>query len=137
MGAVTATNIKHSVFGDRRFVTADVTLSASYAVGGETGLLALMGLKSTDWLKCENMDGLIFEWDETNGLLLALFPTGGGATAPTTLIQPDATVDAGATPVTSSAANGAIATVTPGISKEVAATADLSAVTTRISAVGI
>lgn len=133
MGAVTATNIKHSVFGDRRFVSADVTLSASYATGGETGLLALLGLKTTDWLKCENMDGLIFEWDETNGLLLALFPTGGGGVTPTTLIPPISATGA----VTASAVDATRPTIDPGISAEVGNTADLSSVTTRIAAVGL
>ena len=129
MGAVTVANVKHSVFGDRRFVTADVTFSTSYATGGDTGLLTLLGLKATDWLKVENKSGLMFEWDETNELLLALFPTGGGGALPTTLAT--AGLEAGG-----AADNDQI---TPGVAVEVGSTADLSALVgaVRVAAVGI
>lgn len=135
MGVVTATNIKHSVFGDRRYVTADVTFSTSYAAGGDTGLLALLGLKTTDWLKAENKSGLQFEWDEANGLLLAIFPSGGDTTSPTALDDPIVTAGSD----TASAVEGTTPLITPGVGKEVAATADLSALVgaVRVAAVGL
>ena len=130
---LTIANKKHSVIGDVRLVTADVTFDTSYPTGGELGLLALLGLKTASWLKCENVDGLIFEWDNANVKLKALFPTGGGGVTPTTLIAPITATGAIAATLTDAARPN----IDPGISAEVGDTADLSTVTTRVAAIGL
>jgi hypothetical protein len=128
----------------------DVALDTSYPSGGyaitpsSLALTNILGIKVIGGNPAAAV--LKYHWDTTNGKLICLYPTGGGNASPAALSDPsgtvaNATIPAGATAVTSTAANGAIVTVpnptlTPGRAKEVAAGTDLSSITVRLLAFG-
>lgn len=70
------------------------------------------------------------------GKLILTYPTGGSLAAPTTVANPNATPAAGATGVTSTAAQPAIP-MTPGQAVDCPTATDLSAVTVVLQAVGV
>lgn len=115
----------------------DITFDSSYATGGEALTAAQLGLNALDIILCETRSGYMFQYDHTNAKLQAYYPR---AAVTGTLA---ASVDSGATPVTSSAANGAVITLSgnPAVAAaagaEVTASTNLSTITTRIVAIGI
>jgi len=128
---------KRFKFGNGYGVVADVTFDSSYPAGGEAVTAQQFGLQTLDFVLPSTAAGYMFEFDHDNKKLKALYPR---AAITDTL---SASVDAGATQVTSTAANGAIITlsgnagVAAGAGEEVANGADLSAVTVRVIAIGL
>ena len=128
-----------TVYGNKYIDTYDVTFDTSYPAGGEAILPKELG--RGEILGAKILGGnaaaavLLYHWVVTTYKLMAMFPTGGGATAPTSLTAPvvAVTVPSGATAVTSTAAQPDLTeTFTPGQAKEVGATIDLSSITLRI-----
>lgn len=120
-------------------IVANYTLQTSYAAGGvaitpgELGMSKILGINVLG-VNTAGI-GLNHVWNKQTAKLMAIFPTGGAAASPTTLIQPATgvvvAVPAGGVAVTSDAAQPDLAetvTQTPGLGKEVAATADLSSI---------
>jgi len=85
-----------------RLVTGTIDFDSSYPTGGEAIELPLNDVKG---MFIENKAGYVFEYDRTNKKVKAFTPT---AAIANTL---SASVDAGATAVTSTAANGSIITL--------------------------
>lgn len=114
----------------------DITFDSSYPTGGEPLSAAQLGLTNVSLVLAETASGYLFQYDYTNAKLKAFYPR---AAVTGTLA---ATVDTGETPVTSSAANGAVISLTgnpavaAGAGAEVTNATNLSAVTTRILAFG-
>lgn len=132
--ALTVTPVKFTVFGDCFVCFADVTFDSSYATGGESLVSTDFGFSNAltpRLVVTTPASGLMFEYDYTNQKLKAHYPTGGGATAPTTPAAPK--VSTGAASAT--AVDATSPTLTPGTSKEVGNTANLSTVTTRVMAI--
>lgn len=124
-----------TVFGDKRVLLADVTFDNSYAAGGEAYTPQDFGMNlAVELLVPAPAGGLVFEPDHANNKLKAMYPTGGAA--PAALGDPSVVVPAGATGVTSAAAQPNL-TETAGVGKEVAAATDLSSITCRVLAVGV
>lgn len=134
--ALTVTVQKRFKFGNGYGVVADVQFDNSYPTGGESLTKDSFSLNNIDFVLPSTAAGYMFEYDHTNSKLKALTPR---AAISGTLA---ATVNTGATAVTSTAANGAIITLTgtpavaAGAGAEVANATDLSAVTVRVIAVG-
>lgn len=109
-----------------RLVTGTLAFDSSYPTGGEAISLPLNEVKG---MFIENKSGYMFEYDRINKKVKAFHPR---AAIANTLA---ASVDAGATSVTSTAANGAIITlsgvagVAAGPGAEVPNLTDLSALT--------
>lgn len=119
--------------GNLRQSTGTITFSNSYTTGGESLTPAMVGLSSLLNIDFNTgISGLIFVWDRANNKVKVFYPTGGG-TVPAALAAP--LITAGATSVTSSAANGA-ADITAGQAVEVAASTDLHTVVVDFIAVG-
>jgi len=133
--AFTITNKDETVFGNKKVVRADIQFDTSYAAAGDPLTPAELSMGSFDIVLVAPSGGLMFEFIHASNLVKAWFPTGGAATAPSSLIDPVVAVASGGTAVTSTAAQPNL-TETAGRGKEVAATADLSAITTRVWAVG-
>lgn len=145
--AVTVTINKREAVGRARYRSGTIDFDASYPTGGESLSAADLGLGSVDLCLLAPASGLMFEYDHTNSKVKALYPTGGAA-APATRVAPvaaaptasgaNAVVPAGATAVTSTAAQPTLTITQPtitapaltaGIGLEVGNTTDLSAVT--------
>lgn len=144
----------HSV-GNLRAVFADVTLDTSYPTGGYSLTPQALGFGNfIGLLIAAPNSGLLFEYLHATNLLKAWYPT-GGASSPGSLAAPavaaptatlaNAVVPAGATAVTSSAAQPTLTITQPTIStpaltggqgREVANATNLSTVTTRVFALG-
>jgi hypothetical protein len=118
--------------GGKAWVTAAITLDNAYPTGGTLGITGLLGFSKILALVVLSSAGLIHEYLPATDALRSYYPTGGG-TVPAAPAQP--LVTAGATPVTSSAANGAAA-ITAGQAVEVANATDLSAKTINVLALG-
>jgi hypothetical protein len=95
--------------GRLRFSVIDFTFDASYPTGGEAfNETVLQGSGLRKVLGAVQMGGnsaagaYIFHFDTANEKLMAFYPSGGAA--PAALAAPAITVPAGATPVTSDAA---------------------------------
>ena len=115
--------------------TGTITFDSSYPTGGESLSKSDLGFSSSvETFVASPNGGLIFEYDFTNSKLEAFYPTGGSAT-PASLAAPAVTVPAGATGVTSSAAQPNL-TETAGIAAEVGNTTDLSTIVTNFVAFG-
>ena len=120
--ALTVNIDRHSIHGNTRVVYFRIGFDSTYPVGGEALAGTDIGLRVIDDIAFTGSGRFGYTY-YTDTVLPAstlnveiLCPTGG--TAPTTIANPvptigtlDATVDAGAVAVTSSAANGAVATV--------------------------
>lgn len=123
--------------GNAYAVAADVTFDSSYPTNGEALAASAFGLNEISLLLCETASGYMFQYDYTNAKLKAYYPR---AAVSGTLA---AAVAVGATPVTSSAANGAIVTLTgnpavaAGAGAEVTNATNLSTITTRVMAIGV
>ena len=123
-------------FGNGFGTVCDVAMSNSYPTGGEPITPAELGLGRVDFVLPSTAASYMFEFDHTNSKLKAIHPR---AAIANTLA---ASVNAGATTVTSTAANGAIvalsgvAGVAAGAGAEVANATNLSAVTVRVIAIG-
>lgn len=111
--------------GRMKYVTGTIAFDSSYPTGGESLTAANVNLNVIKDLSAQPSGGLIFSYDMTNKKLLAYQPTGGGGTNPTTLQAPK--VSGGA--ASASAVDATTPTIVPGIAKECANTADLSAIT--------
>ena len=134
MGTATFVEKKYSVFGNMRIRVGDVTLSASYAAGGDTLSASSLGFNEIIWAAPEGLAATRLDtaYDRANGKILAYFPTGGTSTAPTAIAS-DPILTAGGTAVTASLATGPFS---PGRAKEPAATADLSTLVVRYIFIG-
>ena len=134
MGAVTvAITNQFPAGGPLRLITGTLTMSNSYAAGGDTCPASAFGCSSMSLVLLEAVKaGVAFTYDHTNSKVIAYYPTGGSVTAPTS-VSAVPVGESGATPVTSSAAT---LPITPGVGKEVGATADLSTVVLRFVAYG-
>jgi hypothetical protein len=107
----------------------DVTLSNSYATGGDAATPGLFGLNEILYADVKGLPSrILLEYDITNQKVIAYNPTGGAATAPTTPADPLSA--SGAT--TASAVDATRPNITPGRGKEMASGGDLSAVTGRL-----
>lgn len=119
--------------GNAWAVTNQVTFDSSYPTGGEALTAADFGLIRIDLMLCETAMGYMFQYDYTNSKLKAYHPVKA--------VTGSLVVAAGATGVTSSAANGAIVTGTPAITAsagaEVTASANLATIITRVMAIGV
>ena len=122
-------NITHGIFGSKKIAFCDIALDSAYPTGGEGLTPGNLGLERIEFAIIPNKNGYMFEYDYTNKKIKALTPR---AEITDSLA---ASVDSGATPVTSSAANGSIVTLTgaagvaAGAGAEVANATDLSSVT--------
>jgi len=115
--------------------TGSIVFDSSYPTNGEALTASNLGFSTdVEFIEISPAGGLIFEYDYANSKLKALYPTGGSAT-PASLAAPAVTVPAGATGVTSSAAQPNL-TETAGIAAEVGNTTDLSTITTYFIAFG-
>ncbi len=132
MGAAILTIKTTDVVGNKRMHTGTGTLSASYAANGDTFTALALGLMTVDHLSIEGSGAIMFEPDVANLKIKAIFPTGGATTAPTTQANPIVTTGASS----ATAVDAVTPNITPGKGKEVAATANLTAVTFRWSAIG-
>ena len=137
MGTCTFTQKSYNTAGKMREVIGDVTMSSSYATGGDAATPALFGLNEILIADIKGApSGILLEYvlvspqsgPTTANTVKAWFPTGGSQNAPTTLIFP--VVPAGSVTVTALSAN---ATLTPGIAAEVGSGANLSSVVGRIT----
>ena len=142
MGAATITITNQIPVGGLRMLTGTITMSSSYAANGDTCAAAGFGVLTLNVIVHDYVrSGLAFSYDYTNGKMKAFYPTGGSVTSPTTVTAVPAstsTATDGATPVTSSAATVPVTTtITPGVGKEVGATADLSTITLSFVAFGL
>ena len=138
MAGLTVAIQKRSVFGNKRVRVVDVDFDTSYPTNGEALTGADLGLSVVDIVIPSPKSGYVFEYDYTNSKLKAYYSRGAvsGTLA--------ASVDAGATTVTSTAANGSIITlsgdaaVAAGPGEEVANATDLHTVTgVRLLAMGV
>lgn len=67
MGTVAVANLTQGVSDNKRYVDADVTMSASYATGGDTVPVATLGLKVVDQILMHgNNDGLSLDLGGTS-----------------------------------------------------------------------
>ena len=147
--AANITQVKsgEDVWGKHYVRVFDVTLDTSYpnSTGyvinaGDVGLRVITGVTVIGGNKAA---GTLIAWPdllgagaggaEVESVALRLFqPTGGGGANPTTLAAPKVTTGAS----TASAVDATTPTITPGIGKEVANTADVSAYVYRLQFVG-
>jgi hypothetical protein len=111
--------------GDMKLLSGSVDFDSSYPTGGLAMDLTKF-FKNLLGVMFETKAGYIFEYDYTAKKVKALYPQGGEQVGDG---LGGASVDAGATSVTSSAANGNIVTVNAGKAREVANATNLSAVT--------
>ena len=134
--SLTQTPIRRMNLGSEYGVVADFTFDSTYPTGGEPVDLVALGFPndSCDFMIAAPAGGLIFEYVRSTKKLIAKYPTGGGA-VPAALGAPTVAVPAGATTVTSSAAQPNL-TETAGIGVEVANATNLSTITTQIFAIG-
>ncbi len=129
-------------------IVADVTLDNSYPTGGNALTPESFGLRTIEFLIASPSGGYFFEFDHTNKKLKAINPRAAIAST-LTVTTPALTHAAGAVAVTSTAATvpdhaagaacavAGAAGVAAGPGAEVANGTDLSAVTTRVVAVGL
>lgn len=72
MGALTITVLNRGVFGNIRWVSANVGFSTSYATGGDTGLTAAaLGLDSIHVVNFDQPSGFEVSYNYSNGQVLA------------------------------------------------------------------
>jgi hypothetical protein len=134
--AIAVSNVKPIRTGNLRSAVATITFDSSYPTGGESLSPSLLGLQNIEYFSVDSSPGYTFKYDYTNSKILVYFPRGAvtGTLA--------ATVNSGATPVTSASANGAIITlagnpaVSAGAGVEVTNATDLSSLVIRIYAIG-
>lgn len=125
--ALTITIDREERMGRRFYRSGTIAFDSSYPTGGESLTPSDLGIRTIDILLAAPAGGLMFEYDNANQKLKAIYPTGGSA-APAALADPAITVPTGATGVTSTAAQPDL-TETAGRSKEVANATDLSTIT--------
>jgi hypothetical protein len=135
-----------TVFGNKRYITADVTFDSSYATGGLSLKAVDLGLSAIDLVMAAQTGGYLLEYDHTNAKLKAYAPDGANHThtialaassvvagADNTIVKKDGThieVSGNGTGVTlTTSASGAGAA-------EVTAATNLSTLTARIFVVG-
>lgn len=110
-------------------IIADLVLPSSYAAGGvpitagDLGMSKIIGARELGVVT--GGVGALYRWNTSTGKLMVILPTGGADTSPTTLAAPGVVLAAGSGTPDS-------ATITPGVGKEIAATADLGAITVRL-----
>lgn len=120
------------VWGKHRVKMVDITGDASYPTGGyaitgaQVGLRNIIGVHFVGGLSAGN--GVMPFWDNVNGKMMLVYPSGGGAASPAALGAP--AIAAGATAMTSAAANGSTDLV-PGQGKELLNTTDVHTLTYR------
>ena len=135
--ALTFAENKRVKMGNAYAVAANITFDSSYPTGGEALTAAAFGLNAISLMLCETASGYMFQYDYSNAKLKAYYPR---AAVAGTLA---AAVAEGDTPVTSSAANGAIVTLTgnPAVATaagaEVTNATNLSTITVRVMAIGV
>lgn len=127
MGACTVAIKKRNTTGASRVRVVDVTLSASYAAGGDTLTAAQLELMTVDLLIAAPNSGLTFEYDHANQKLKAFYPTGSTVAAGTTIGDP--IIKAGAVAVTGTGATGPFQA---GRAREIDAVTNASTVTCRV-----
>jgi hypothetical protein len=146
----------YDVYGATPVAIFDVTLDAAYPSGGyglDPSLIGLRGIAGIQWIGGNSVAwGLLFNWDTTNNKFVVSYPTGGATNPGTTLSNPVATasstgvgtIPAGGVTVQSTAANGAIVTVsipagplTAGQGKQVTTGTNLTTVTVRVLFFGL
>lgn len=125
--ALTITIDREERMGRRFYRSGTIAFDSSYPTGGEPLTPSDLRIRTIDILLAAPAGGLMFEYDNANQKLKAIYPTGGSA-APAALADPAITVPTGATAVTSTAAQPDL-TETAGLSKEVANATDLSTIT--------
>ena len=145
--ALSISNKKTSVFGNKRISKFDVAFGASYPTGEEALSLSTIGLNEVDIVMISQKSGYVLEYDYTNNKVLAyrsaahahdlVFKANAAANAVTMAANSlhnssadDLTVITGADGGISNSAQLALAEVTNGI--------DLSALTgVRVLAIGV
>lgn len=141
--ALTITIKDQTVFGNKRIVSAEIAFDSSYGTGGESLTAAMLGLNAIDHIIPSPKSGYLFEYDYSNALLKAYYPTKGQTGAASGSNQP--TVSTGS--ATASAVDATTPTVTipagfrsavdTGPGQEVTASANLSTLTgVRVMAFG-
>ena len=138
--ALTLANLTFNTSGSKRTVIGTIAFDASYPTGGESLTAANLGLGTIDQLRVFPKNGYVFEYDYTNSKLLAYsqgITTGATGAADSTsgaLVLDDTAAEG----VVRAMGTSASTTYKLGGLKEVASTADLSAVTgVRFEAVGV
>lgn len=129
--ALTVTINRRERVGKQRYRSGTIDFDSSYLTGGELLSAATLELSTVEVCIFAPSGGIYFEYDHTNGTVLARYPS-GGATAPATAVAPTVSVSvpAGATPVTSTGAQPTLApAMVAGIGKQVGSTTDLSGIT--------
>lgn len=64
--AITVSNRKQTVFGDRAVIFCDITFDSSYPTGGESFAPSDIGLHNFDHIDVPPASGYFFEYDWTN-----------------------------------------------------------------------
>lgn len=115
--------------GNLTKVIAEVVMPASYGAGGLAILASELGQAKILGAKILGVNtagiGANWVWNQQTGKMMCILPTGGADTSPSTLAAP-AIADSG------SGGDSDTFAITPGIGKEIAATADLSGVTLTV-----
>jgi hypothetical protein len=149
--SLTITRVRSDVWGKTRAVVADVTFDSSYPAGGELVAKEALGMRTVvegGQIVGGNAAAAAYlaHFVPSTRKMMLMYPTGGANASPAALADPAgtqaaSTIPAGGTPVTSTAANGAIVTnpnpaLTPGKGKELLATTDASTLTFRVLFLG-
>ena len=138
--ALTLTSLQFGSSGNLALVTGIIAFDSSYATGGELLAAADIGLSTVAYLVAHPTKGFAFEYDYTNGKLMA-YSQGAAHAAQAAVTLDDYAVTAGpgvSSGISISRDTGAGAVTSRwGPLKEIASTDDLSTVTgVRFLAVG-
>lgn len=133
--ALTLVKQKEGVAGDLRYWAGTITFDSSYNTGGEAIAAADFGFGQVIYvLELGRNVGIMFEWDKTNGKIMAVFPT-GGATAATSVTAPTSTLSSGNSAISAPGVT-ALNVLVAGAGKEVGSTANLATVVIQAFAMG-
>ena len=146
--ALSISNKKTSVFGNKRISKFDVAFGASYPTGGEALSLSTIGLNEVDIVMISQKSGYVLEYDYTNNKVLAyrspshshdlVFKANAAANAVTMAANSLRNASAGDLTVAGGGADGGISNSAQLALAEVANATDLSALTgVRVLAIGV
>ncbi len=77
--SVSISEVRRTVFGNRRVVVANVTFDSSYPTGGEALAPSALSMQNFDLVQAGQASGYAFEYDYTNQKLKAYLPVGAVA----------------------------------------------------------
>lgn len=98
MGSITCTNFVKTVMGNKRISICDGAFTSTYATGGDALSASTLKMAEVEFLMAHPTLGYAFQYDYTNGLLLAYQAPSGTAAAALSEV-PDGTSLTGVTGV--------------------------------------